>query len=66
VKNSRRSGRDFFVGGGGGKKKAHDFATRFPGFARSSTWYGQCEREGVMIVRSSGLRQGPRDLHFLN
>jgi hypothetical protein len=60
VRNNGKSGRHFTVCGEG-----QPFVRRFPGFALSSFWQGQCESEDVTTVRSSGLRQGPRDFHFL-
>jgi hypothetical protein len=48
-----------------GGKKEHRVDGRFPGFALSSFWCGQCESEDVIMVRSSDFRQGPRYFDFL-
>jgi hypothetical protein len=47
-------------------KEEYHFVRRFPGFALSSFWCGQYETEKVRMVRSSGLRRGPRDLGWKN
>jgi hypothetical protein len=42
------------------------FIRRFLGFYRSSFWLQQYESDGVMIVRNSGVRQGPQNFDLLN